>query len=211
LGLDDTSSKDKIVNAAIKVFSQHGYEKASTNQIAAEAGISKGLIFHYFGNKKKLYLSVYRQAVEIYIKEICEKIDPKQRDFLLRTQALICLKFDLMKKHPEIFDFIKSAYLETSYQVKEEVAALNRILLDQSFGIVYENIDYSMFKPDIDVKSALSTMTFTLEKWSENYVRQAAVRELNSLRADEVLSALEPFLTLFRVSFYKEDSYAECD
>jgi len=205
------SAKEKIVNAAIKIFSQCGYEKTSTNQIAAEAGVSKGLVFHYFSTKKELFLSVYRQAVLIYIMEICEKLDPDQRDFLLRIQALILLKFELMKKHPEIFDFIKTAYLETSLQVKEEIAALNRDLLDQSFGLVYENIDYSLFKPDLDRKSALATMLYTLEKWSENFVRQNADKEWNSLSAKEILDALAPFLSLFRVSFYKEDSYGKCD
>ena len=208
---EDASAKNKIINAAIKIFSQYGYEKASTNQIAAEAGISKGLIFHYFGTKKELFLSVYQQAVEIYLIEICEKIDPDQRDFLLRIQALIPLKFELMKKHPEIFNFIKTAYLETAHQVKEEIAALNRKSLDQNFDIVYENIDYSLFKPNIDLKSALSTMLFTLEKWSENFVRQEANSEWNSLQAVEILSALEPFLSLFRVCFYKEDSHGKCD
>ncbi len=205
------SAKEKIVNAAIKIFSQCGYEKTSINQIAAEAGVSKGLVFHYFSTKKELFLSVYRQAVLIYIMEICEKLDPDQRDFLLRIQALILLKFELMKKHPEIFDFIKTAYLETSLQVKEEIAALNRDLLDQSFGLVYENIDYSLFKPDLDRKSALATMLYTLEKWSENFVRQNADKEWNSLSAKEILDALAPFLSLFRVSFYKEDSYGKCD
>ena len=205
------SAKEKIVNAAIKIFSQCGYEKTSTNQIAAEAGVSKGLVFHYFSTKKELFLSVYRQAVLIYIMEICEKLDPDQRDFLLRIQALILLKFELMKKHPDIFDFIKTAYLETSLQVKEEIAALNRDLLDQSFGLVYENIDYSLFKPDLDRKSALATMLYTLEKWSENFVRQNADKEWNSLSAKEILDALAPFLSLFRVSFYKEDSYGKCD
>jgi len=54
-------------------------------------------------------------------------------------------------------------------------------------------------------------MLFTLEKWSENFVRQEADSEWNSLQAVEILSALEPYLSLFRVCFYKEDSHGKCD
>lgn len=37
-----------IINAALRVFSQYGYKKSPMNEIAAEAGISKSLLFYYF-------------------------------------------------------------------------------------------------------------------------------------------------------------------
>lgn len=44
--------QDRILNAALKEFAQKGYQNASTNEIVKEAGISKGLLFHYFNNKR---------------------------------------------------------------------------------------------------------------------------------------------------------------
>lgn len=41
-----------IINASLEVFATHEYKKASTDDIAAKAGISKGLLFYYFHNKK---------------------------------------------------------------------------------------------------------------------------------------------------------------
>ena len=38
----------KIINAAMEVFGKNEYKKASTDLIAAKAGISKGLLFYYF-------------------------------------------------------------------------------------------------------------------------------------------------------------------
>lgn len=51
----DKEKQDRIINAAMKEFAQKGYDKASTNEMVKEAGISKGLLFHYFQNKKQLY------------------------------------------------------------------------------------------------------------------------------------------------------------
>ena len=47
--------QDTIRNAALACFAKHGYEKASINDIAVAAGISKASIFQYFGNKQALY------------------------------------------------------------------------------------------------------------------------------------------------------------
>ena len=47
-----------VINAAMEVFGKNEYKRASTDLIAAKAGISKGLLFYYFRNKKELYLSL---------------------------------------------------------------------------------------------------------------------------------------------------------
>lgn len=47
--------QDTIRNAALACFAKYGYEKASINDIAAAAGISKASVFQYFGNKQALY------------------------------------------------------------------------------------------------------------------------------------------------------------
>ena len=44
-----------VLNAAMEVFAEYEYKKASTDLIAAKAGVSKGLLFYYFHNKKSLY------------------------------------------------------------------------------------------------------------------------------------------------------------
>jgi len=54
-----------ILNAALQCFGKFGYEKASINDIAVAAHISKASVFQYFGSKKQLY---------IYLLEYCKKI-----------------------------------------------------------------------------------------------------------------------------------------
>lgn len=51
--------QQKIIDGAIQVFAENDYKHASTDQMAALAGISKGLLFYYFKNKKTLYLFLY--------------------------------------------------------------------------------------------------------------------------------------------------------
>lgn len=45
-----------ILDGAMQVFGSAPYKKASVGDIAKAAGISKGMVFYYFGSKKELYL-----------------------------------------------------------------------------------------------------------------------------------------------------------
>lgn len=67
-----SEKQQRIINAAYKVFSQSGYKKAPMSEIANESGISKALLFHYFVNKKELYLYLWNYAIEITTEAISE-------------------------------------------------------------------------------------------------------------------------------------------
>ena len=65
--------KKKIIDACIKEFSKNGYVNASTNNIVLNAGISKGSLFNYFDNKKKLYLYILDYAINFYVDLMLKK------------------------------------------------------------------------------------------------------------------------------------------
>ena len=62
----------RIINAAYKVFSENNYKKAPMSEIADESGISKALLFHYFTNKKELYMYLWANVIEVTRKAITE-------------------------------------------------------------------------------------------------------------------------------------------
>ncbi|NIK62092.1 TetR/AcrR family transcriptional regulator [Kribbella shirazensis] len=61
---EDLTARARIRDAAIKLFGQRGIEGASIRDIAAEAGVSSGLVRHHFGSKEAL-----REACDTYAKE----------------------------------------------------------------------------------------------------------------------------------------------
>ena len=54
--------KEKIVEAALRLFAENGYHKTSISQIAKEAGVSKGLTYNYFKSKEELLLFIIDEA-----------------------------------------------------------------------------------------------------------------------------------------------------
>lgn len=58
------SMQEAILEAARELFAAEGYDAVSMNAIAAQAGVSKGNLFHHFGSKEELHVSVMRDACE---------------------------------------------------------------------------------------------------------------------------------------------------
>ena len=56
---------EKITKAALEVFADYGYYGAKMNQIMQVSGLSKGLVYHYFPSKEKLFFHLVDSALEI--------------------------------------------------------------------------------------------------------------------------------------------------
>ena len=97
-----------ITDAALKSFGTNGYKKSSISNIATSAGISKAMIFHYFGTKKALYLYLMDLCSNILTKEMDEKFDNTVTDFFGRILISTNIKISVMKKHPEALSFLTS-------------------------------------------------------------------------------------------------------
>jgi AcrR family transcriptional regulator len=61
--LEPDRRREQILACAIKLFGERPYSAVSTTELAREAGVARGLINHYFGTKRDLYLEVVRQMV----------------------------------------------------------------------------------------------------------------------------------------------------
>lgn len=63
--LDHDERRAQILACARRLFSERNYDAVSTNDIAREAGVARGLLHHYFGTKRELYLEVVRSLVRM--------------------------------------------------------------------------------------------------------------------------------------------------
>lgn len=193
----------KVKNAAYKVFSTYGYKKASTNEIIEAAGISKGLLFHYFKSKKGLYEYIYELSLELLKEELYGKIDTSEPDILKRIRVVTEAKIALVSQYPELFDFMKSAYFEQEPEIKQFVEKTNNEVTNQSIQLLYSNLDLSLFRDGIDWQLAVQTINGTLEKWAEGYVAQYKDKSILSMLDGKIEKELERYIDFFKKSFYK--------
>ncbi|HWS32312.1 MAG TPA: TetR/AcrR family transcriptional regulator [Actinoplanes sp.] len=63
--LEPDARREQILSVAIRLFGAKPYAEVSTTDVAREAGVARGLVNHYFGTKKDLYLEVVRVMLTV--------------------------------------------------------------------------------------------------------------------------------------------------
>ncbi len=192
----------RVVNAALKEFAQKGYQLASTNEIVKDAEISKGMLFHYFHNKKALYLYVYDHVIDVSMEQIFARINWDEKDIFMRYQQVARLKFEIFKKHPDIFSFLKVVFNEDSYEVKCDVDRRNKQFLEGSLSKLLSDIDLSKFKEGIDITKAISIINWTLEGFAYQQQGKLTTASLEQLDLDSIFAEMDLYMEMLRKSFY---------
>lgn len=113
--------QDRMINAALKVFARNGYRHASTDDIVAEAGISKGLLFHYFTSKLGLYTFLYDYSIRFMSLELSTGVAKEETDFFILLKQIEAAKMQVLRNYPYMQQFIDSARYE---DVKEALLAI---------------------------------------------------------------------------------------
>ncbi len=143
--------QDRMINAALKIFALKGYQHASTDDIVAEAGISKGLLFHYFQNKLGLYSFLFDYSVRFMLLELSACGGKDGDDFFELWGRMEGAKLLVLKNYPYMQAFIDSIEEE---DVKEALYATEakRGALPALREEILSHADLSRFRPEVDVE-----------------------------------------------------------
>ena len=100
-------TKKAIFNAAIKVFSIEGYDSATVDEIASEAGVAKGTLYYNFQGKEEIFKFVIDEGMKLIKNEVLDAIkdidDPLEK---LKISAKVQLRYVYNNK--EFFRVIMS-------------------------------------------------------------------------------------------------------
>ena len=183
----EVEKQHKIINSALKEFSINNYDTASTNKIIKDAKISKGILYHYFGSKKNLYLYLYEYVTTIFIDAINSRLDLEEPDIFKRYEQIMKIKLELIKQYHTLFDFLKKTYIETSLEVRSELDQYNLTLQNSSYESVFAGIDYDLFHKNIDSKKAIDTIRWVTDGISDRYEEQLKSNVDNSEAFNQLL------------------------
>jgi TetR/AcrR family transcriptional regulator len=199
----DAEKEGRIINAATKVFAENGYKRASTNAIVKEAGISKGILFHYFKSKKDLYLSLYEHLSDLFSEKIYDRLDWEERDIFEIIRQVSVIKFEMFSTYPDLINFLNSVFHEEDVEVKEEVEKIRESLTDSSFTKLFSNIDATKFREGIDVGKAIQVIYWTFEGFANQQQAKAKSMSVADIYKEDVLAELDSYTELLKKSFYK--------
>ena len=178
--------KKKIIDVCVEEFSQNGYKNASTNNIVKNAEISKGILFHYFGSKKSLYLYVYDYVTDFVTEIFNEKMSNLPADFFERVMEIGIIKLKIASEYPSEFKFSLDVFLHTPEDLKQEVQERYGKIYKENIKLLFNEINTPKFRAGINRNKAMELVMFALDGLSNKYFKA-----FESMPVSNIMSELE--------------------
>jgi len=202
----ETDKQTRIINAAMKEF-RYGYKKASTDMIVKEAGISKGLLFHYFGTKEQLCIFLINLASDLMQRDFFDMMNLGNRDILESFWQVALLQKVIANRHPFLYDFINGIYTHKANIPNVEITSLFGEKQQALLEVMYKQSDISLFRDDIDHKKAIVIINLTMDAViDEEDIKAISAGGWDGDHYENFLENLKGYLDIFRLCFYKNQN-----
>ncbi|WP_116900015.1 TetR/AcrR family transcriptional regulator [Thermaerobacter sp. PB12/4term] len=198
----DASPRERILDAAVAEFADHGYLRASLSRIARRAGVAKSLVLYYFGSKDELYSAAVDRALQP-IEAALEEAEPDlPRDLFERLRRLGAIKLQVYRDRPDAYRLIVRSMVDPAVSAEfrqrlAEAAARSQELL-------YRDVDTSRLRPGVTVEQAVELLMLVGDGLLPRIF--AAIRQrpdLGYADLDQWVEKWERYLVLVRDGLYK--------
>lgn len=144
--------QQKIINAGFRIFSRNSYKKSPMQEIADEAGISKSLLFHYFRNKKELYLFLWDKAADITTEYLTMEHCYESRDLFEMMERGMHAKIRIMCRYPDMTSFAMKAFYEKDTAVCGDIQKSYRKHFSKKASDALTRLNPQDFIPGLDLE-----------------------------------------------------------
>lgn len=139
------TTKGRIARVATREFARHGFDGASIRQIAAEASVTKPVLYYYFKDKHNLYVSLLETAVAPLCEQV-EQIAEGAESPLRRIRGIVTAFLHFARERPDEFHLLHRAVERR----EREVQVIARTYFRRTFlaisRVVKEGVDRKSFR-----------------------------------------------------------------
>ena len=193
--------QDRMINAALKIFAINGYKHASTDDIVAEAGISKGLLFHYFGSKLGLYTFLHDYSVRFMKLELTTGVPSSADDYFEIRKQIEFAKMQVLKNYPYMQQFLDRCSTEN---VKEALMAIEsqRSVIQDVYSMLKNQADRSLFVDQVSFEKLDAMLDYTVNGL------MCAHFDDDSFHPEMLYEETVSYLDMMKQISYKKSSFA---
>jgi len=134
--LKKTEKRQKIMNAAIKIFANAGYFNSRVSDIAGEAGIADGTIYLYFKSKDDVLAAIFNEAITQFI-EIANNELEGISDPVERLEKIAWLHLKNLGSNKDLASVFQIEFRHNIMFMEK----LSKTRLDEYFGIIHQAIE----------------------------------------------------------------------
>ena len=139
----DLNMEQKILDVAVELFLNNGFDKTSTTEIAKKVGCNQALIHYYFRTKENLFQKVFESKFKSFASVFLALKKP-EADFIENLRNMISAHFEILAEHPK-FPFL--ILFDMLYD-KKRIA-----LLKESIGNIPQGI-FAIIGNDLEAEIA---------------------------------------------------------
>ncbi|RYE33034.1 MAG: TetR/AcrR family transcriptional regulator [Sphingobacteriaceae bacterium] len=195
---EKTDKKDHILDVAEKVFSESGYDGASTRLISGEANVNMAMLNYYFGSKEGLFVAVFERKINAF-KELLQNIS---EDESLNSWGKLELCID--KYLDRVFEnscFHKLVNREISLsnhpEINTKISNILMVNIREFKKVMQEGMDNGSFYKDADIDFCIITI-FGTKNYIINTPNVASQMLGNDVReANFMQTALKPRMKIY--------------
>ncbi|KNZ43494.1 TetR/AcrR family transcriptional regulator [Acetobacterium bakii] len=197
--------KDAILKSGIVEFSKKSYTDASTEEITKSCGISKGILFHYFGNKKEFYLYCLEEGLKQLVSDIPE---PATSDFYGMIFSYADEKYNLCRKFPHEMRFANMAAREMSSKVfNEKNKVLGRYMIEMkenSQKVMARAVNTLNLKEANTEKVTMAISMYVGALINKNIDTYKETPDLFFEKTEEIKAEMKEYIDLMLIGVVKE-------
>lgn len=206
----DKEKKKRILNAAFREFGKYGYRKTSTEQLAKNAGIAKGMLFHYFGSKQRLFEYLFEYAgglMNSWWGHLDQELS--ELDFIEQYRRVTKIKLRAYTENPYVFEFFTMLF--THPENLEISAKTNNIysttmqMRSNALALIASSKNTTLFRDDIDVDKAKRYIGWLIEGYSSHILTDFGSKPLVDIEIDSYWEEFDEILDDCRTIFYKSE------
>ena len=120
--------REQLVRLGVEIFSERPYDEVSIDGIAAAAGISKGLLYHYFPSKRDFYVAVVRHgAAQLEAATVIDEAASPEEGFIAGLDRYL----DYVEEHASGFAAVLGAGIGNDPTVRAIVEEVRRAMTDR--------------------------------------------------------------------------------
>ncbi|MGC8719429.1 MAG: TetR/AcrR family transcriptional regulator [Thermodesulforhabdaceae bacterium] len=163
--------KDRIIQASIEEFAEHGFHQASINRLVTRLGIAKGSIFQYFGSKERLFSFVFDYAIELAKNRLRNVREVSSREpFFERLRRIIWAGIDFVEQHPNIYRLYLKMIFQDNFPLREELLRKIHLLSAEYLKPLVETaISKGELRSDLDPDFVVFFLDSTLDRFLQAY------------------------------------------
>ena len=187
--------QDRMINAALKVFAMQGYKHASTDDIVKEAGVSKGLLFHYFESKLGVYEFVYEYSVRYMVIELSTTVSKAESNMFELMKQIEFARMNVTKGYPDMQQFLNRAQSEDVGEVLVATES-KRAILEAEYARLESQIRYMGFPSGVDGRKLYKMLDYTIKGlMTERFMEGAFQPEMLYNEITEYLDMMKLLVT----------------